>query len=135
MDAFTYYLHKDSRMLIINKENPTTRLIVTLSEHGVAGECDFVVHSDFNNVTTTYAMGENTSEHKQRYDEFIIPTIAFSALKPGKFKYLIRSGEVVLESGVLMVIDKIQTDEEKVDEIYTSITPVDTDDDYVVFIQ
>jgi len=121
-------------MLIIDKEKEQTRFILTLTEVAPdATEFTLNIFSPYSSQTFQFTLADNSSEYPERYDEFTLETSLFANCKPGKMNYKILNGDDVIEEGILMVVDKIQTQEEQIAEQYISIEPEETDDDFIVY--
>ena len=124
-------------MLIINRENETARLIVTVSELNTElnPEYDLSIHSAYSNTSYAYRLPDNTSTHKERYDEFVVPISGFTGIQEGKYSYKITeaTSNKVCEIGVLIITEGDLTTAEKVDKEYLSITADEQDDDITIY--
>lgn len=121
--------------LVIDKSLSTQRLLFTANEiySGFTG----VVLNVFNlstNVDESISLGEDVSPYPNRYNDFQVETNSFSALTKGTYSFRLSSNEAYnLETGLLKVVDEVQTPEQEIDSNYTYIEPTSTDDDYVIY--
>lgn len=121
-------------MLILDKSIQLNEIIVTISENELMPTNGYwmELHSTFSNKTYTIQLGANQSQHKERYDKFIINKTMFVQMEDGKYNYKIFSGETdnkLLEVGYLKIIS---TDHEIT---YMSIEPEEEEDDFIVYNQ
>lgn len=113
-------------MLLLSKTNSSARLILTLTESSSETLFDLVAQSFYTNKTYTIDLGEDVSEHTERYNEFNVDLSAFEQMESGRYTYKIVERETgnVIEHGVLTV-----TDSE--DREYVAITPDEDEDDFI----
>lgn len=120
-------------MLIINKSASTAQLLVTTSEISTTSTGSTLnVFSTASNVTSSFNLPTDTSPYPDRYNKYSMPITAFSGLTTGRYNYTITNGGVVTESGVMDVIDNLQTEEQKVESNYVFINDT-TDDTYIIY--
>lgn len=121
--------------LVIDKSLSTQRLLFTANEifTGFTG----VVLNVFNqatNVDTSINLGNDVSDYPNRYNDFRPSTNLFTDLANGTYSFRLSCNERDnLETGILKVVDDVETPEEEVANTYTFIEPTSTDDDYVVY--
>lgn len=121
-------------MLILNKSIESNEIIVTISENELIPTNGYwmELHSTFSNKTYIIQLGANQSQHRERYDKFIIDKLMFEHMEDGRYNYRIFSGESdnkLLEVGYLKIIS---TDHEIT---YISIEPEEEEDDFIVYNQ
>lgn len=119
-------------MLVINKSDSTTKLIVTVAEiNPVTSGSTLELTNQESNVTTTYQLPDDSSMYPERYNLFELPTDSFSGCSIGIYTYKVmdESGSTT-ETGLLKVVE--QGTPELQDD-YVFIQPQDADDDFIVY--
>lgn len=119
-------------MLVIDRENPTQRFVVTATQYGLSGSTIEIL-SDYSKVSHSYNLPANTSDWQGRYDEYVFNTDIFSGLTNGLFSYTIKSGDVAIEVGMLKVVDKLESQDQRTGEIYQSVQDSSSDDDFLIY--
>lgn len=78
-------------MLLINKSNPTTDLILTLTELTTIVNPVYllVLTSDFNRTKSRFVLPQNISSNLLRYDHFKVDTSIFNDLDTGLYTYTV----------------------------------------------
>lgn len=121
--------------LLVDKSLSTVRLILTATESlNEFGDVELRLVNEATNVGHVISLHEDISLFPDRYNEFNEPIEAFSGLSVGVYTYQLYSSEnQILETGLLRVVDSIQTPQEEMASTYTYITPADTDDDFIIY--
>ena len=122
-------------MLVIDKSQPNTRFIVTLTDvNPITSGSTINLFNLATNVDTTYDLPFDGSLYPNRYNQFDFSTSTFSALTEGYYTYAINdvSGGTT-ELGMLKVDDIVQSIEEDIKAVYFIPTGSTTQDDYIVY--
>lgn len=119
--------------IIVNDALMTTRILCTVSElDAVTSNCVLKVFNPYTNVSTQYNLPDDSSPYPDRYNEFLVPTSAFSGLSSGVYDFkILDSNSGTTETGLLRVVSSIQTPDQEVEEDY--IIPADDADEYLVY--
>lgn len=122
-------------MILIDKKNSASHVLVTLTELAVGTTSSFFM-SAFNTYTNiTYTYGATLSTTSDRYDDVLIDLTnedSDKIIETGDYSYTFyehhNSSNYVVERGQLKVIDTRITPDG-----YVSIIPDETDDDFITY--
>lgn len=114
-------------MILLDKSIAQSRLILTLTENSNEVLFDLVLHSFYTNKTYTIELGEDHSDHPERFNEFTIESALYKEMEEGRYTYKVveRATEKVIEHGVLTVKGTPSAE-------YLSIAQYESDDDFIV---
>lgn len=118
-------------MITIDPNLETVRFILTLTDKTTVENPEYtlVLYSPYTKKTYRTALGENISAYKFRYDEFILNSEIFKSMEAGAYFYSIyqtTEEQNPIEVGLLKIIGQGN-------ERFISITPNETDDDFIVY--
>jgi hypothetical protein len=117
-------------MIVIDKATETTRLIFTLTEKTDVENPIYtlVLHSPYTNKTYSLELPANTSQYKERYDEFILDTEIFKDMESGSYYYSVLEGEPseVIQIGLATIVQPNEPD-------FITVNESETTDDYIVY--
>lgn len=121
-------------MIVINKSNINQSLIFTLSEiNSVITGSILYLFDVTTNKDYQYNLPADVSAYPTRFNQFNFVTTAFNSLSAGIYKYTVKdSTSAITETGLVKVVDDVQSSVEEVSSKYTYITPASIDDDYIV---
>ncbi|RZK04519.1 MAG: hypothetical protein EOO46_16490 [Flavobacterium sp.] len=118
-------------MLQIDKTAEQNRIIVTISENVTDDSQGFnmILKSPSTLKTFNIDLPENTSTHKNRFDEFLLDTSIFNDMIEGQYVYFIyqKAGNKILETGLLEISDATKVD------VFISIEQDEADDDIIFY--
>lgn len=122
-------------MLIINKSESITKLIVTVSEINVVTTGSTIeLFNQYTNVNNSFNLPVDSSNYLERFNQFNLNTSIFSGLTVGTYTYTIKdSTSSCTETGLLKVVDDVLTVQEQIDENFIYIEPSSTDDDFIIY--
>lgn len=122
-------------MLVLNKNAPTIKLILTVYEiNTVTTGSTLWLFDPYSNKTFSYQLPVDSSLYPERFNQFIVSGSTFSGLTIGSYNYSIKDGAGnVTETGMLKVTDNDYTVAETVAAEYVYITNGETDDDFIVY--
>lgn len=116
-------------MFIVDKTLTGNTFIVSVTERleSTPSVLSMDIHSSYSNLNYEVILPENVSEHKFRYDKFIVPGDVFGSYEPGLYNYTIKADGVPVKQGMLKVIDP------STDSGYITPDNQDTDDDFLIY--
>lgn len=122
-------------MIIIEKSLSANTIYATCTEitSGVTSGCSINIFNRFTNVSTVIPLGDDTSLYPERINEYEITEQSYSGLSTGKYSFTITNADdILVEEGMLEVVETIQTQQQRVDNTYSYIPPTAAEDDYIV---
>jgi hypothetical protein len=121
--------------LLLNKADVTTKWVLTTYEvNTITTGSTIELVNQATNVSVTYQLPVDSSVYPDRYQEFNVNTNTFSGLSVGVYAFQVKdSGNNVVESGLLKVVDGVYTPSQEVANQYTYITPDPTADDFIEY--
>lgn len=92
-------------MILIDKSKAEQILILTLTELTTVDDPEYTLTltGDGNRDIFSIPLIENTSNFKERFDQFIIPTSEFTDLSDGIYTYSVTLSNEVIETGKALV--------------------------------
>lgn len=84
-------------MILINKDNSTQDLVLTLTELTTIADAVYllVLKNEFTDNLTRYILQDNVSANLNRYDHFQVDTSLFNDLDTGDYSYTIYQSDSI----------------------------------------
>lgn len=123
-------------MILIDKSKTTNKIIVTVSEKTTVDSPVYTLalFSPYTNKDFTLTLPANTSPHPSRYDLFEMNTTLFADIEPGFLWYTITEAtDGMVETGLMKVVDEVLTPQQEVDELFITMEPNPTEDDFITY--
>ena len=119
--------------ILIDKSQPSTRVIVTVSEvNPVTTGSTLVIINTYTNHQSEIALPVDGSPYPNRYNDFTISASTYSGLSEGSYSYkILDSTSATTETGLLRVVSSVQTIDERVEDTY--IIPDNDGIEYITY--
>ena len=112
-------------MIVINKEDVSTILVLPQIDKPYEN-FKINLHSEYTKSDYTIQLGDNYSQHNERYTKFIIDNSEFDSLTSGEYEFKFLADDDVITFGLLLL--KSTSDI----VVYECAIPAAEDDDFYV---